>query len=475
MKKSLLLLFLGLSGLAYAEDVRHSILANPASPYFVDFARYPKADPSLPVGVFDSGTGGLTVLNAIVQYDEHNNRSGEVGPDGKPDFASEDMIYLADQANMPYGNYPGVGKTDLLLEHILKCAQFLLGNRYYADGPRSDKKPIKAMVIACNTATAYGFSSIVDLLKQAPSDLKVIGVIDAGSRAALSSLRPDEDGSIGIFATAGTVSSNGYVHSIEKLRKQMGYTGQLQTYSQGGVGLAEAIDEEPDYIDHKASTVRKNYRGPTVDKALLPYYGFDQSGGKMLCEGDCLQMNASENYARFHIVSLVEQMRQTPGARPLKALILGCTHYPYVQETIARTLDELRAQDRYKGLIADQVVLIDPSVNTARELYTYLHEQKLENSSGSLDNAEFYISVPNPEVRGVQLEANGGRFTYDYKYGRTAGQDLAYVRNTPFSKANISEDVAARLRSQIPAVFRLIQHFDQSSPKTAYLKPAERL
>lgn len=474
MKMSLILL-LALTSVVGAEDVRQSILANPQSPYYIDFAHYPKADRSLPVGVFDSGTGGLTVLNAIVEYDEHNNTSGAEGADGQPDFAREDMIYLADQANMPYGNYPGVGKTDLLLEHILKCAQFLLGSNYYGDAPKGDKKPVKVMVIACNTATAYGKTSIEDMLHQAPSDLKVIGVIDAGSRAALASLQPDEDGSIGIFATAGTVASNGYVRSIEKLRKQLGYTGQLQTFGQGGVGLAEAIDEEPDFVDHKATAIRKNYRGPAPDKALMPIYGFDQADGKILCEGDCLQLNASENYARYHIVSLVEQMRKTPGAKPLKALILGCTHYPYVQKTIAQVLSELRGQERYRGLIADHVVLIDPSVNTARELYTYLHDQKLENPSGSLDHSEFFISVPNPEVKGVQLEANGGRFTYDYKYGRTAGQDLAYVRNTPFSKANISEDVAARLRTQIPSVYRLIHLFDESSPKTSYLKPEQKL
>lgn len=474
MKKRLILL-LALTSLVGAEDVRHSILANPQSPYYVDFAHYPKADRSLPVGVFDSGTGGLTVLNAIVDYDEHNNGTGAEGADGQPDFAHEDMIYLADQANMPYGNYPGVGKTDLLLEHILKCAQFLLGSNYYGDGPKSDKKPVKVMVIACNTATAYGKASIEEMLQQAPSDLKVIGVIDAGSRAALASLKADEDGSIGIFATAGTVASKGYVRSIENLRKQLGYTGELQTFSQGGVGLAESIDEEPDFVDHKATAVRKNYRGPAPDKALMSFYGFDQSDGKMLCEGDCLQMNASENYARYHIVSLVEQMRKTPGAKPLKAVILGCTHYPYVQTTIARVLDELRAQERYQGLIADKVTLIDPSVNTARELYSYLYNQKLQNPSGSLENSEFYISVPNPEVKGVQLEANGGRFTYDYKYGRSAGQDLAYVRNTPFSKANISEDVAARLRGQIPSVYRLIHLFDERNPKAAYLKAEQKL
>ena len=149
MKKSLIAL-LALTPLAFAEDVRHSILANPQSPYYVDFAHYPKADPGLPVGVFDSGTGGLTVLNAIVAYDEHNNASGAEGSDGQPDFAHEDMIYLADQANLPYGNYPGVGKTDLLLEHILKCAQFLLGSNYYGDAARGDKKPVKVMVIACS-------------------------------------------------------------------------------------------------------------------------------------------------------------------------------------------------------------------------------------------------------------------------------------------------------------------------------------
>lgn len=474
MKKSLLLL-LCLTTLVGAEDVRHSILANPQSPYYVDFAHYPKANPALPVGVFDSGTGGLTVLNAIVQYDEHNNQSGAEGADGKPDFAKEDMIYLADQANMPYGNYPGVGKTDLLLEHILKCAQFLLGNQYYGQSVRHDKKPIKVMVIACNTATAYGKSSIEEMLHEAPSDLKVVGVIDAGSRAALASFKPEESGSIAIFATAGTVASNGYVRSLETLRKQLGYQGELQIYSQGGVGLAESIDEEPDYIDRKAQAVRKNYRGPSADTSLLPYYNFSQNDGKMLCEGDCLQINSSDNYARFHIVSLVEQLRKNPKAQPLKAVILGCTHYPYVQTTIAQALQELRGQERYRGLIAEEVTLIDPSVNTARELYTYLHDQKLENPAGSLENTEFYISVPNPEVKEVQLEANGGRFTYDYKYGRNAGQDLSYVRITPFSKANISEDVAARLRTQIPAVYQLIHHFDEANPKTAYLPPAQRL
>lgn len=471
MKKTVALLFLCAS-LAPGEDLRQAILGNPASPYYVDFAHYPAGERSLPVGVFDSGTGGLTVLNAIVNYDEHDNRSGAEGPDGQPDFSREDMIYLADQANMPYGNYPGCGKTELLREHILKCAQFLLGNRYYAaDGPHSDKKPVKALVIACNTATAYGKSAIEELLAQAPSDLKVVGVIDAGSRGALSVLRSDEDGAIGIFATAGTVASGGYERAIARLHREMGYTGQVQTFSQGGLGLAEAIDEEPDFIDRKASAPRANYRGPEVDEQLLPYYHFNATPGQLLG----LQLNSPENYARFHIVSLLEKMRSQPGSRPLKALILGCTHYPYVKDHIQAVLDELRRQPRYAGLLAERVELIDPAVNTARELYSHLHARNLHNPNGSLENSEFYISIPNPQAPGVRLEANGTRFTYDYKYGRNAGQDQVYVHVTPFSRQNIPAEVANRLRQQVPVVFQLIHRFDENNPKTRYLSPDQRL
>jgi len=470
-----ILLSLWLTPLLAAEDLGHAILHNPNSPFYVDFAGYPKKDPSLPIGVFDSGTGGLTVLNAVVSYDEHHNQTGAEGPDGLPDFAHEDLIYLADQANMPYGLYPGVGKTDLLQEHVLKCAQFLLGRGYYADGPRTDKKPIKAMVIACNTATAYGKSSIEDLLRQAPSELKVIGVIDAGARGALSALPPGQDATIGIFATAGTVASGGYQQALERLSQERTSGGRIQLVSQGGVGLAEAIDEEPDFIDRKATRPRKNYRGPSVNVSLMPYYGFDQSPGKLLCDGPDCQLNDADNYTRYHIVSMLEQMRSQKDCPPLRAIILGCTHYPYVKGTIAETLAQLRKESRYAGLIAEQVSLVDPAQNTARELYQHLRESALANPDGSLENAEFYISVPNPDLAGVQLEAGGARFSYAYKYGRSAGEGLAYVRQVPFSRQTLSEDVCRRLQQQIPEVYRLIQGFDLSNPKTRYLPQDQRL
>ena len=94
---------------------------------------YRKLDASklanLPIGVFDSGIGGLTVLEALLTADFFNNDTLQTGADGRPDFAGEHFLYLGDQANMPYGNYAAVGREDYLRELILKDAVFLLGKR----------------------------------------------------------------------------------------------------------------------------------------------------------------------------------------------------------------------------------------------------------------------------------------------------------------------------------------------------------
>ncbi len=77
----------------------------------IDFAAYNESLRSLPIGVFDSGVGGLTVLETVLNYDGHHNERVR-GADGVPDFQNERFIYLGDQANMPYGNYAAAGKAD---------------------------------------------------------------------------------------------------------------------------------------------------------------------------------------------------------------------------------------------------------------------------------------------------------------------------------------------------------------------------
>ena len=128
---------------------------------------------NLPLGMFDSGTGGLTVLEQFLAMDSFNNETGEERPDGKADFSGEDFIYLADQANMPYGVYSSRNKTDFLKELIVKDAQFLT----------SGKNSSKIVVIACNTATAYGLEDVEDLFEKSDNGVKVVGVIDEIGRA----------------------------------------------------------------------------------------------------------------------------------------------------------------------------------------------------------------------------------------------------------------------------------------------------
>src|SRR6185436_7113033 len=101
--------------------VRH-VISNPdgKAPWSVDM-RALDGDPSpLPVGVFDSGIGGLTVMEAILSLDAFNNQTLQPGADGVPDFAGERFVYFGDQASMPYGNYPQKGRELFLRELIVK-------------------------------------------------------------------------------------------------------------------------------------------------------------------------------------------------------------------------------------------------------------------------------------------------------------------------------------------------------------------
>jgi glutamate racemase len=476
--------------------IENAILNDQESFYYIDFANYPEQEKSLPIGVFDSGTGGLTVLNSLVEFDKHNNANNTSGQDGLPDFRREKFIYLADQANMPYGNYSSENKTDLLVEHILKDTQFLLADKYYegddATEYRTDKQKVKAIVIACNTATAYGKEYIEEFIQKTGIQLKVLGVIDAGARGALQVFGKEESGSIGVFATVGTIASKGYGNTIKKLKDDLGYTGNIQIYNQGGHGLAEAVDEEPDFINRDIEKPRDDYRGPSlnnaeykIDKTLLDVYNFDFDHNKMLCDSketdDCqvMQLNSADNYVRYHLVTLMEKMRKAPDAKPLKTIVLGCTHYPYLTEEIRTFLGDLynyrkNGEYIYRHLLEKDVDIIDPSVNVAIELYDFLKEQKLFNPYGSMDSSEFYISVPNLKNKNVQTESSG-RFTYEYKYGRNEGEIQEYVKVVPFSRENIPAETIERLRNSIPETFKLIENFNTANSNTALVNKKEEV
>ena len=419
---------------------------------------------NLPIGVFDSGTGGLTVLEAMLRLDAYNNATGLPGADGKPEFSSEFFEYLADQANMPYGNYAAEKKTDLLKEHIFKNMQFLLQ-------ANNTKQSTKMIVLACNTATAYALSDIKAKFKAENIQVPVIGVIDAGAKAALAYQAKAGAGTIGVFATAGTVASEGYPRTLQAMAKEKTLP-VLSVVSQGGAGLAESIDRDWSYFVDTLTQARKEYKGPSmknplysIDTTLLSAYQFDKTNNKLLCEyddkGSCLdlQLNDPANYVRYHLVSLLEKMVQQNVKTPMNTLILGCTHYPYMLDTIAKVLNELYDykkdnQYRYRSFMTKHIELIDPSVETAKEAYLALREMQLGNTAGVQPN-RFFITTPNKALTEAQLQPDGW-FTYAYKYGRAVGEKKDYVQYVPFDHKNISDASYERFKLVLPNSYKEI-------------------
>jgi len=435
-----------------------------------------KTKNSLPIGVFDSGTGGLTVLEAMLTLDAFNNITGKPGADGMLDFDKEYFQYLADQANMPYGNYAAENKTKLLQEHVVKNMDFLLKNRYDINWMQQtspkEKQSVKMLVLACNTATAFALDEVKQFVQTNGTKAPVVGVINAGVKAALAYQSTHEKGAIGVFATAGTVASDGYPKSIRSLAASMQMAAPV-IVSQGGFGLADAIDRDYSFYVDTASAHRKDYKGPSVnntkykiDTALLNVYKFNKENNKLLCEyddkGKCLdiQLNDPENYVRYHLVSLIEKMRSQGITTPMNTLILGCTHYPFMRDTIRNVLNELynmkfNGQYAYRSVLAKHVELIDPAVETAKEAYIEMRKLALGNGSAKQPN-KFFITVPNKSLKEVQLQPDGW-FTYEYKYGRNEGANKPFVLFTPFDHKNISEATYQRLKAALPAVYKAVQ------------------
>lgn len=456
--------------------------------YSIDFASYQKPLIDLPIGVFDSGVGGLTVLETLLTCDQHNNANGKPGADGIPDFQNERFVYLGDQANMPYGNYSAAGKEDYLRELIMKDAIFLLGNRYWssrkATEPGFDKPPVKAIVIACNTATAYGLDDIRAAVQRWELPIMVVGVVEAGADSFVQELAMDGPVSaVAVMATSGTCSSGAYPKAISRAAGLAGKRNPL-VWQQGSLGLAGAIEgnsaflssttptSEPD--SNKSTTqLSSTYLGPAVgnnrapiDVSLVDVYGFEPKGmlGD-LSRPETWRLNSVENYVRYDVATLVEGYRQSGANQPLDKIILGCTHFPYEAARISQSLARLReyrnqAGERpYRDLLAPQITLIDPGLLTARQLYRQLFIQRLlmrgENGRQPLVQ-RIFISVPDPTVSSSDLAIDGGLATL-YKYGRMAGSpDFEDTRYVPLTVDQLPDVLVELLKDHCPKIWDVV-------------------
>jgi glutamate racemase len=130
-----------------------------------------------PLGVFDSGIGGLTVARAVFERMPH-----------------ESVIYFGDTARVPYGPK----SPDTVRRYAGEILTYLLG------------RGVKALVVACNTISAHA----LDYLEER-SPVPLVGVIEPGARAAVDATR---SGNIGVIGTAGTIASGAYERALKRLR-----------------------------------------------------------------------------------------------------------------------------------------------------------------------------------------------------------------------------------------------------------------
>jgi glutamate racemase len=241
-----------------------------------------------PIGVFDSGIGGLTIVREIMRTIPHEN-----------------VIYFGDIARLPYGTKSAAA----IKKFTAQTVQFLL------------KQEVKAIVIACNTITSVA----LDVVKELAGNIAVIDVISEGSHAATAAL---DSNRIGIIATPVTINSHAYPKAIHELNPD------LEVISQACPLFVPLIEEG--LIRHKALE-------------LIAY--------------DYLQL-------------LIHQHIDT--------LILGCTHYPLIKDTLAK-------------IIGDKVKIIDPAIATCHKLATILKEQQLQNVSHK--NPEYLYFVTDIPVK----------------------------------------------------------------------------
>lgn len=416
----------------------------------------------LPVGVFDSGIGGLTVLDAILKLDAFHNDTLQPGADGVGDFAAERFTYFGDQANMPYGNYPAAGREDLLRELILRDATFLLGQRYQSKPQGevvSDKAGVKAIVIACNTATAFGLEDIRSVIAKWGLSIPVIGVVEAGARGVMELLprdsRPD---AIAVLATVGTCGCEAYPKAISQATGLAGKPMPV-IIQQGSVGLAGAIEGDPAFVCVTPER-QAPYQGPSPDPALTSVYQFDPAG----MMGN--QLNSVTNHVRYEVTMLVERHRKSGDDTPIGMVVLGCTHYPMAQREIAAAFEALRvyrADDGsgpYAALIREKLQFINPAEFTAKELFRELARARVRlkaDETGVQAADRFFLSVPNPGWAGAKLTA-AGALEPAYKHGRALGEfDRLDAVPVPLTPELLPKTTAAALERLMPEVWRRLR------------------
>ena len=200
-------------------------------------------DKNSAIGVFDSGVGGLTVAREIVCQ-----------------LPNEKIVYFGDTARLPYGSK----SPETIIGYARQIKHFL------------ETKDVKAIVIACNTASAHALEALRE-----NSDIPVIGVIHAGAKTAAETTR---NGRIGVIGTSGTIESNIYPKTMTALRPDL-----------------------------------------TIIQKACPLF-------VPMAEEGLSEAPITEEVAHLYL----DDMR----CADVDTLVMGCTHYPLLKPTFAKVMGE---------------------------------------------------------------------------------------------------------------------------------------
>lgn len=262
----------------------------------------------MPIGVFDSGLGGLTVAREIARV-----------------LPEESLVYLGDTARCPYGPRD----LDEVRRFVVEIGSLLA------------TRPVKLIVIACNTATAAGLA-----LAQRLFDVPVIGVIEPGARAAVMATRNRR---VGIIGTEGTIESGAYSRAVRSI--------------DAGVTVFSAA--APRFVDIVEEGLRRG-SGPVED----------------------LLADTASVFVRPSFHEIARDYLDPLKRSGIDTLVLGCTHFPLLSSAI-------------RSVVGSRVQLISSAAETAREVAETLARRDQLAPAGSVAGYEFITTGDAVEFAGL--------------------------------------------------------------------------
>lgn len=456
--------------------IAQKALTDTASVYYIGADRYPQDISGLPIGVLDCSVNGFEVVERLLTLDCFDNITGKPEPDGIIDFGGENIQFLSDRANGPYGGYIEVGSLDFLKEQVLSNTIFLMSDDYFnlaGDEYRSGfKEPVKMIIVSSPVADLRVLPDINNFLEQSGTGVKAIGVVEAGIREAVSDV--DEDGNlcVGVLFAPDGVSSIEYESMI---RKSVGNTGgKVQVLNQEAVGLDAAIKGDTAYVDTTAVVARDSYAGPVagvsynnIDMSLFDRYGFDTQDNALLYvrKGDLsgVQLNSVENYARFHLVSMIERHRRSGSRVPISSIILADGSYAQIRDILEEVMEELYNYRRggiylYRSGISPDFKFIDPAECAAAEAYKVLRNDRNLALRGELTRLESFITMPSASLPEDALNPDG-TMKDDYKYGRQCGSEDLTTKVVPFAPRYVTPEIMNYIERNNSEVYSLIRNY----------------